>query len=72
MAANRNTHPIPRTTQAASRLGFKKRTERKHLLKGASDAQKRKMVLVSLDASGVPTRYCHFDPNTGLWVCSDS
>ncbi len=73
MAATRKTHPIPRSPQAAKRLGFRNRTEKRHPLRGLSDDQKRKMVLVSFDAkSGALTRYCHFDPNTGLWVCSDS
>jgi hypothetical protein len=73
MPTTRKTHPIPRSPQAAKRLGFNKRTEIRHLLRGLSDGQKRKMVMVGFDAkSGAPTRYCHFDPNTGLWVCSDS
>ncbi|MHC2332849.1 hypothetical protein ACVIW0_002138 [Bradyrhizobium sp. USDA 4454] len=73
MPKSRNSHPIPRSPQAAKRLGFTKRTEKRHPLRGLSSDEKRKMVMVSFDTrSGAPKRYCHFDPKTGLWICSDS
>jgi hypothetical protein len=73
MPAARNAHLIPRNPGAAKRLGYKKQTKVASPLRGLSAAEKRNMVMVGFDTrGGAPTRFCHFDPNTGLWVCSDS
>lgn len=66
-------HKIPRTPGAAKRLGYTKRSNKKQLFRGVSDSMKRNMVMVGFDAkSGAPTRFCHWDPDTGVWVCSDA
>lgn len=65
-------NPIPRSATAAKRLGFKNQREVKHPLRGKSSAQKRQMVLVSLDRRGQPASFCHWDPAKGMWVCSDA
>jgi hypothetical protein len=37
------------------------------------DDKKRNMVMVDFDTrSGAPTRFCLWDPDTGIWVSSDA
>jgi hypothetical protein len=73
MPSNSTRHRIPRNPREAKGLGFENQTKVKYPMRGLSKAEKRNMVMVGFDSQGgAPTRYCHFDPNTGLWVCSDS
>ena len=73
MSSKRTDHkpPIPRTPTAARRLGYKNQTQMKNPLRGLKD-ETRKVIMVTLDArTGRAARYCHWDPEKGVWICSD-